>query len=161
MGTRAASGPAILFCGGQQVTTRRAWQTEAHPRYGVTRGEELGLEADRAGSGWDTVNKGKAAGQARMGLYDSLRVCPNGTDGCFCRGSTQSGRREDARRRRTGSLFWARQQTRNPPADRYSNASREKKPNVRTALPLGLTDRAAAPNRNSISKVDNWYAAES
>jgi hypothetical protein len=42
---------AILFCGGQKVTTRRAWQTEAHPRYGVTRGEELGLEADRAGSG--------------------------------------------------------------------------------------------------------------
>jgi hypothetical protein len=62
-GTGAASGLAMLFCGGQQVTTRRAWQTEAHPRYGVTRGEELGLEADRAGSGWDTVNKGKAAGQ--------------------------------------------------------------------------------------------------
>jgi hypothetical protein len=33
------------------VTTRRAWQTEAHPRYGVTRGEERGLEAARAGSG--------------------------------------------------------------------------------------------------------------
>ena len=38
----------FFFCGGQKVTTRRAWQTEAHPRYGVTRGEELGLEADRA-----------------------------------------------------------------------------------------------------------------
>jgi hypothetical protein len=33
------------------VATRRPWQTEAHPRYGVTRGEELGLEADRVGSG--------------------------------------------------------------------------------------------------------------
>jgi hypothetical protein len=50
MGKRAAIGLAILFCGGQQVTTRRAWQTEAHPRYGVTRGEELGLEADRTGA---------------------------------------------------------------------------------------------------------------
>ena len=50
-GTRAAIGLAILFCGAQKLTTRRAWQTEAHPRYGVTRGEELGLEADRAGSG--------------------------------------------------------------------------------------------------------------
>jgi hypothetical protein len=48
MGTRAAIGLAIPFCGGQKVTTRRAWQTEAHLRYGVTRGEELCLEADRA-----------------------------------------------------------------------------------------------------------------
>jgi hypothetical protein len=51
MGKRAAIGLAILCCGGQKVTTRRAWQKEAHPRYGVTRGEELGLEADRAESG--------------------------------------------------------------------------------------------------------------
>jgi hypothetical protein len=51
MGPRAAIGLAIPFCGGQKVRIRRAWQTAAHPRYGVTRGEELGLEADRAGSG--------------------------------------------------------------------------------------------------------------
>src|ERR1700719_628980 len=51
MGKRAAIGLAMLCCGGQKVTTRRAWQKEAHPRYGVTRGEELGLEADRAESG--------------------------------------------------------------------------------------------------------------
>jgi hypothetical protein len=51
MGRRAAIGLAMLFCGGPKVTPRRAWQTEAHPRYGVTRGEELGLEAARAGSG--------------------------------------------------------------------------------------------------------------
>jgi len=64
------------------VPTRRGWQTEAHPRYGVTRGEELGLEANRAGSGARArtqLNKGKAAGQGRMSLYDSPRVCPNGT----------------------------------------------------------------------------------
>jgi len=35
-----------------------------------------------------------------MSLYDSL-FCPNGTDGRFCRRGTQSGRRRDARRRRT------------------------------------------------------------
>ena len=65
MGTRAASGLAILFRGSQKVPIRRAWQTEAHPRYGVTRGEELGLEADRGErcQGWDTVNKGKNARQ--------------------------------------------------------------------------------------------------
>ena len=86
MGTRAASGLAILFRGSQKVTTRRAWQTEAHPRYGVTRGEELGLEAERAGSGaragTQLIREGRCA--ARMSLYDSLRVSLNGTDGRFC-----------------------------------------------------------------------------
>ena len=41
---------AIPFCGGQKVPTRRDWQTEAHPRYGVTRGEGLGFEAVRVGA---------------------------------------------------------------------------------------------------------------
>ena len=59
MGPRAAIGPAIPFRGSQKVPTRRAWQTEAHPRYGVTRGKELGFEAARGErcQGWDTVNK--------------------------------------------------------------------------------------------------------
>jgi hypothetical protein len=49
----------------RRLTARRAWQTEAHPRYGVTRQEELGLEVDRGErcQGWDTVIKGKAAVQ--------------------------------------------------------------------------------------------------
>src|ERR1700722_4705465 len=86
-GPRAAIGPAILFCGGQKVTTRRAWQTEAHPRYGsdARRGawSRSGPRGERC-QGWETVDKGKAAWRAPMSLYDSLRVCPNGTDGRFC-----------------------------------------------------------------------------
>src|SRR5258708_2369974 len=67
MGTRAAVGLAILFRGSQKVPTRRAWQMEAHPRYGVTRGEELGLEADRAGSDAraGTQSRKATAGQGR------------------------------------------------------------------------------------------------
>jgi hypothetical protein len=41
MGTGAAIGLAVPFCGGQKVTTGRAWQMEAPLRYGATRGEIL------------------------------------------------------------------------------------------------------------------------
>src|ERR1700722_5598621 len=68
-GPRAAIGPAILFRGGQKVTARRAWQTEAHPRYGSdARGAALSRNRPRGGrcQDWDTINKGNAAGSLRL-----------------------------------------------------------------------------------------------
>src|ERR1700724_2576201 len=69
MRTRAASGLAILFCGGQKVTTRCAGQTEAHPRYGSdARGAALSRSRPRGErcQDWDTINKGNAAGSLRL-----------------------------------------------------------------------------------------------
>jgi hypothetical protein len=61
-GTGAASGLAILFRGSQKVPTRRAWQTEAHPRYGSdARGSHRAREAVQ---GLRSFKKERSSGKA-------------------------------------------------------------------------------------------------